>query len=99
MAGTISTYLKAIREAVYGKDVREAIANGIECCYSNVNASVTLADEKISTMNEKINTASEKIKTMSEKITEAGEKIDAIDELVTDKATPYETMKHLGLDN
>ena len=40
----ISDRVTAIRTAVYGKDVREAIAGGIEECYSDVTNGVTLAD-------------------------------------------------------
>ena len=34
----IDTYLQQIRTAVYGRDVRSAIANGIEVCYDYVTA-------------------------------------------------------------
>lgn len=40
---TIVQCLRAIRQAVYGRDVREAIAEGIENCYSDVSNGVTLA--------------------------------------------------------
>lgn len=40
---TIAQCLRAIRQAVYGRDVREAIAEGIEKCYSDVSNDITLA--------------------------------------------------------
>lgn len=39
--------INAIRRAVYGKDVREAIADGIEQCYTDVSSAKTRADDAI----------------------------------------------------
>lgn len=44
MARAIDQFLAAIRQAVYGKDVREAIASGIEQCYNDSTASAQKAD-------------------------------------------------------
>ena len=41
---TIQHIVAQIRTAIYGKDVRENIAQGIEKCYSDVSAGVTEAD-------------------------------------------------------
>ena len=41
---TIQQILAGIRTAIFGKDVRENIAQGIEKCYSDVSAGVTTAD-------------------------------------------------------
>lgn len=41
MAADITTYLKSIRQARYGKDVREAIASGIETCYNDGKTGAT----------------------------------------------------------
>lgn len=40
----ISRYLAQILAAVYGKDVRQAIHDSIECCYTDVTNGVTLAE-------------------------------------------------------
>lgn len=41
---TISQIVAQIRTAIFGKDVRENIAQGIEKCYTDVSSGVTLAD-------------------------------------------------------
>ena len=41
---TIAQILLQIRQAIFGKDVRESIAQGIEKCYTDVQAGVTTAD-------------------------------------------------------
>ena len=41
---TISQIVAQIRTAIFGKDVRENIAQGIEKCYTDVSAGVTTAD-------------------------------------------------------
>lgn len=40
----IDRYIQQIREAIYGKDVREAIASGIEQCYSDTAENATRAE-------------------------------------------------------
>lgn len=44
MARAIDQFLAAIRQAIYGRDVREAIASGIEQCYDDSTASAQKAD-------------------------------------------------------
>ena len=44
MARAIDQFLATIRQAIYGRDVREAIASGIEQCYNDSTASVQKAD-------------------------------------------------------
>ena len=44
MARAIDQFLAAIRQAIYGRDVREAIASGIEQCYEDSTASAQKAD-------------------------------------------------------
>ena len=44
MDRAIDQILAAIRQAIYGRDVREAIANGIEQCYDDSTASAQKAD-------------------------------------------------------
>lgn len=43
MAG-IANDVKQIRQALYGREVREAIAHGIEQCYSDVMSGKTIAE-------------------------------------------------------
>lgn len=44
MSNNISSYLNDIMTKVYGKDVRSAIHNAIETCYTDVSTSATLAN-------------------------------------------------------
>lgn len=44
MARAIDQFLATIRQAIYGRDVREAIASGIEQCYDDSTASAQKAD-------------------------------------------------------
>ena len=41
----INDYLSQIRQAVYGREVRDAIANGIEQCYTDTNTGATAAGD------------------------------------------------------
>ena len=70
MPSDISNYLNQIRTAVYGREVREAIANGIEQCYNDTSNGVTLAetklgelDDAVASLNEAVENASEAIET------------------------------------
>ena len=47
----ISQDVSQIRSAVYGKDVREAIADGIEQCYTDVSSGVTMANTAATAAN------------------------------------------------
>lgn len=42
--GAIDNFLRQIRQAIYGKDVRESIAKGIEQCYSDAVDVVKVSD-------------------------------------------------------
>lgn len=50
MSSPIDGYISQIRNAVYGKDVRSAIADGISQCYTDVAAGVTRADAAAQTI-------------------------------------------------
>lgn len=57
---TIEQDLQQIRKAVYGREVREAIADGIEHCYDDVTNGVTIAEaavEEVETALEGVNAA------------------------------------------
>jgi hypothetical protein len=47
----VETDLSQIRTAVYGREVREAIANGIEHCYDDNKAAIGNANEAITAAN------------------------------------------------
>ena len=53
----ITTYIDAIEHAVYGREVRSAIANGIKKCYTDVSGGVTLAEDAASDAQEAVSTA------------------------------------------
>lgn len=66
---TISQIVAQIRTAIFGKDVRENIAQGIEQCYTDVSAGVTTAD----TAAGRANTAAERSESIN---TELGDNVD-----------------------
>ena len=55
----IAQDIAAIRGAAYGKDVREAIAHGIEQCYSDVTNSKTLAENATASANQAASSANQ----------------------------------------
>ena len=48
---TIDTLIQKIRTAIYGKEVRDAIADGISTCYTDVSQGKTLIDGAVETAN------------------------------------------------
>lgn len=48
---TVAQDVQQIREAIYGREVREAIADGIEHCYSDVSGGVTTANTAAAAAN------------------------------------------------
>lgn len=62
----ISEYLKKIKEAVYGYEVRDAIHDSIEQCYSDVTTAKTLADEAIESANDAAANATDKANLANE---------------------------------
>lgn len=54
---TIAQDLQQIRTAVYGEEVREAIADGIELCYSDTTSGVNRASEAATAANNAANAA------------------------------------------
>ena len=54
----IDRYIQQIREAIYGKDVREAIASGIEQCYSdNAIRAETAASQAVQAASQAVQAA------------------------------------------
>ena len=51
MARSIADIVEDIRSAIYGRDVRSAIADGIETCYSDITNSETIASSAASNAN------------------------------------------------
>lgn len=80
MPSDISNYLNQIRTAVYGREVREAIADGIEQCYNDTSNGVTLAETKLSELNgavERLNSAVDNAEAnMNEAVSDALESLD-----------------------
>lgn len=66
---TIAQIVQGIREALFGKDVRENIAQGIEKCYSDVSVGVTVADAAAG----RANTAAARSETIN---TELGDNVN-----------------------
>lgn len=61
----IDEYVRLIRNAVYGKEVRSAIANGIEQCYRDVSEAVERADTAAENADQKASLANEKASAAS----------------------------------
>ena len=62
----IDEYVRLIRNAVYGKEVRSAIANGIEQCYRDVSESVGRANTAAENAEQKASLANEKASAASD---------------------------------
>lgn len=75
---SITQDLIAIRSAMYGKDVREAIAHGIEQCYSDVSEAKTLADDSADAANNAAELANNKANLADEAVSTIDDKIDDI---------------------
>lgn len=73
MANTIADDIAQIRTAIYGREVRESIAHGIEQCYSNTSEGKTLADAAAENANEKARDA----ETATERANTAAVTIDS----------------------
>jgi hypothetical protein len=73
MAG-IANDVKQIRQALYGREVREAIAHGIEQCYSDVTASKTVADTAAAAAN----TATQNAQTATQQANQARDNAQAV---------------------
>lgn len=52
MATTLEQDIAAIRSAVYGREVRSAIADGIQKCYTDISSRVTIADSTLDQMTD-----------------------------------------------
>ena len=107
---TVAQDVAAIRNAVYGGDVREAIADGIEKCYTNVSSAKTIADPSITTMQGLISDVSDALDNVDTKIGEidsavinanaAAENVGLIAQTIVDGsiATPEEVAVYLGIE-
>lgn len=73
MAG-IANDVKQIRQALYGREVREAIAHGIEQCYSDVTAGKTVADTAAAAAN----TATQNAQTATQQANQARDNAQAV---------------------
>lgn len=64
MPSDIENYLSQIRTAVYGRDVRDAIVNSIEQCYTDTSTGVTAATEAAETAADHTTAAINHMQTM-----------------------------------
>lgn len=82
---TITQVLNAIRTAVFGKDVREAIAAGIEKCYQDSTASGQIAEIEAAaeaaraSIPQEYTALSDSVKTLESEMNLAGEKLSLND--------------------
>lgn len=75
---TIAQDVRQIRTAELGKDVREAIAHGIEQCYSDVTSARTLAAGATEDANTAANLANEKANLANTAATTIDSKVNDI---------------------
>lgn len=74
----IETYLEDIRQATYGREVRSAIANGIQECYEDVTNGVTVADQAASSALLAADEARQAISNLNSSVTTANELIGLV---------------------
>lgn len=74
----IARDVAAIRTAIFGRDVRSAIADGIEQCYTDVSTSKTLADDSTTNANNAAALANQKAQAAQNAINAIDGKIDDI---------------------
>ena len=79
----VANDVAAIRTAVYGRDVREAIADGIEHCYFDISTAKTLADDATEAASQAAIDASTAAIAAQAVVDNMG---DTVDDLVTDVA-------------
>ena len=92
MANTIAEDIAKIRNAVYGREVRESIAHGIEQCYSDVTNSKTLAENATESANNAAANANQKAQKANAAAATIDDKIDDI-VLVQNSQPDSETNK------
>lgn len=74
----IARDVRAIREAVFGRDVRGAIADGIEQCYADVSASQTVADGAATAANEAATLANQKAQAAEQAVNTLEQRVDDV---------------------
>ena len=74
----IARDVAAIRTATFGRDVRTAIADGIEQCYSDVSSSETIADNSAAAANAAAALANQKAQAAQSAINAIDDKVDDI---------------------
>lgn len=91
---TISQIVAQIRTAIFGKDVRENIAQGIEKCYTDVSAGVTIANTAASNANTKASAAN----TAAQAANAAAQAANtAVETVLASVATVAETKTYLEI--
>lgn len=80
---TIQTYLNQIKNAIYGKDVRQAIHDGIQQCYYDGKAGSTDLEAR-----QRLDTAEPKITSLESRMYTAESDIDTLDARVDQIVAP-----------
>lgn len=80
---TIQDYLDLIKNAIYGKDVRQAIHNGIQQCYYDGKAGSTDLEAR-----QRLDTAEESISSLGSRMSTAENDIDVLDSRVDEIVAP-----------
>lgn len=78
---SISDDINNIRTAIYGRDVREAIADGIEQCYTDTTEGKTLAETAAASANTAASTANTAASAANAAAQNAGAIVDEVDGL------------------
>lgn len=93
---TISQIVAQIRTAIFGKDVRENIAQGIEKCYTDVSAGVTVANTAANNANTKAglaNTAATAANNAASAANTAAAQVDTKVSTATNKVVMVQASK------
>lgn len=93
---TIEQNVAAIRQAVYGRDVREAIAEGIEKCYTDVLQAKTIADTVLENATEAIRNANTAATNAQTQANNAASALNDLNSLIN-PASVSDTKEYLGI--
>jgi len=88
---TIAQIVTQIRTAIFGKDVRENIAQGIEKCYTDVSTGKTLAETAASNANAKATAAQTAASTANTAATNASNAANAANTAAANVETTVNT--------
>ena len=94
--GEIATSIDRIRNAVYGKDVRESIARGIELCYDYVGGQAALdaaiqAREAVNTLQNVVDGSQDAINRLNQAVDDVGPEDQPVEPPVDPVEPPTKT--------